>query len=45
MVMYLLQLTAWTAFMAALVLWPAGKLVYPARSGPSSGSSRSAALR
>jgi hypothetical protein len=26
---YLLQLVAWTAFMAALILWPAGTLVYP----------------
>jgi hypothetical protein len=29
MVMYLLQLVAWTAFMAALILWPAGTLAYP----------------
>ncbi len=29
MVMYLLQLLAWTAFMAVLLLWPAGTLAYP----------------
>ena len=29
MVVYLLQLVAWTAFMAALILWPAGTLAYP----------------
>ena len=26
---YLLQLVAWTGFMAALILWPAGTLAYP----------------
>jgi protein-S-isoprenylcysteine O-methyltransferase Ste14 len=30
MVIYLLQLAAWTVFMAALILWPAGTLAYPA---------------
>ena len=30
MFVYLLQLAAWMAFMAALVLWPAGTLAYPA---------------
>jgi len=29
MVMYLLQLAAWTIFIAALILWPAGTLAYP----------------
>ena len=29
MVIYLLQLAAWTAFIAALILWPAGTLAYP----------------
>ena len=29
MVVYLLQLAAWTAFIAALILWPAGTLDYP----------------
>jgi len=29
MVVYLLQLAAWTAFIAALILWPAGTLAYP----------------
>lgn len=29
MVLYLLQFAAWTVFMAALVLWPAGTLAYP----------------
>src|SRR5260370_10569709 len=29
MVAYLLQLAAWTAFMAAPTLWPAGTLAYP----------------
>jgi protein-S-isoprenylcysteine O-methyltransferase Ste14 len=29
MVIYLLQTLLWTAFMAALVLWPAGTLAYP----------------
>jgi hypothetical protein len=30
MVVYLLQLAAWIALMAALILWPAGTLAYPA---------------
>lgn len=30
MLIYLLQLLAWTCFMAVLVLWPAGTLAYPA---------------
>jgi protein-S-isoprenylcysteine O-methyltransferase Ste14 len=30
MVFYLLQLAAWTAIMAVLILWPAGTLAYPA---------------
>ncbi|ETR77330.1 isoprenylcysteine carboxyl methyltransferase [Afipia sp. P52-10] len=30
MLRYLLQLLVWTVFMAVLVLWPAGTLVYPA---------------
>jgi protein-S-isoprenylcysteine O-methyltransferase Ste14 len=30
MVVYLLQILAWTALMAALILWPAGTLAYPA---------------
>ena len=29
MLIYLLQLVAWTVFVAALVLWPAGTLAYP----------------
>ena len=29
MIIYLLQLVAWTAFIAALILWPAGTLAYP----------------
>jgi protein-S-isoprenylcysteine O-methyltransferase Ste14 len=29
MVVYLLQLLAWTALMAAMILWPAGTLAYP----------------
>jgi protein-S-isoprenylcysteine O-methyltransferase Ste14 len=29
MAVYLLQLAAWTAFMAVLLLWPAGTLAYP----------------
>lgn len=30
MAMYLLRMVAWTIFMAALMLWPAGTLAYPA---------------
>jgi protein-S-isoprenylcysteine O-methyltransferase Ste14 len=29
MIVYLLQLVAWTAFMAAVILWPAGTLAFP----------------
>ena len=29
MIAYLLRLVAWTAFIAALILWPAGTLAYP----------------
>lgn len=30
MIVYLLQLVVWTAFMAAVILWPAGTLAFPA---------------
>lgn len=29
MIVYLLQLVAWTTFMAAVILWPAGTLAFP----------------
>jgi hypothetical protein len=30
LIVYLLQLVVWTAFMAAVILWPAGTLAFPA---------------